>query len=712
MSPDEVVTSPEDVLTSLNLTLLNLAGALTVLDNGGDALVDLCRNVVRHTLTAETLGGRHLIAVAGTQGTGKTTLVRQIYGLDNSWLRANRSQGERMPVFLIESAVNEPQGYLTRLVDDPEKGKRWERQPVDREQWMYALRDDGGNVLLLELEVPYQLFPDAPTGTAGLLLLPGYEKRTEENHRWQELMRQSLVGASRALVVTHEQDLATDRPNVVLDDLHKQFLEGTTPLIAISHCDTSRDVPSELAALRARATSRYGVPENSVFTTWVRRGTDGPDPVAELRSALSDMGPGVGRNRYHRVRELERIIFGELGDLLTKAERALNEANDHADQDERAEGRVILRAFDDAEAALRPVFVRELSERIRTLRADALERLHDLHRDRFEGWSRAIERGAAFFSLRPSENRDALADLVRDAWTGGSSGTSPLAPVLPQVFAAVVQRNLSELGVKLDIAWTSPGALPAIAGPVLPEPAVEDRRTAVTAEILRELRRLATMTAAQSIRPSEQLRKAVSLLPALTLEWAHLGSLQPALVALEDGTLRPAQRSTAEHARDLTRQWEHWDQAQRDMVRTWASIAGIDDGTGGVDTVQGLAAAARGGIGSAMGQAVATLVAGSLATAAVAVVTVDVLNKRLIRKLNLAEKAIDRITAMELDNRLTAYEELMTLARRMLVQRLRDGYGLDHDMARREWLRMSIQRVKARRLELLDRLHASLALVE
>lgn len=711
--PGDGGTPPESLLEPLNLALLNLLGALTVLDSDGDTLVDLCRVVLRHTLTAETLGQRHLIAVAGTQGTGKTTLVQQLYGLEDGWLRANRGQGERMPVFVVEDDVDTPQGHLTVLVDDADSGKRWRTSSVDKGQWMHALRDDGGNVLLLELRVPRRLFPDAPPRTAGLLLLPGYEQRTQQNRRWQELMRQSLVGASRVLLVTHEQDMATSSPNEALEDLRKRYLDGTSPLVAITHCDAIRDEPQERDALRATAAERYEVPPEAVFCTWVGPPGDakaGPaEPVDALRAALSDLGSGVGNNRISRLRELEQTVAGDLGELLTRAERALEAHLDLAASAGHQEVREMLREFDGAEAELRPVFERELVARIRRIRDDAIERARQMHRSDWEGWDRLRDRAVAYLKLHSSQTRDELGRMIRDAWTGNPEGRSPIAPVLPLVFASVVRQHLAEANVNTSIAWAARETVPPIGGAGPAEQDAPDPQTQAAIEVFRDVRRLATMTADHTTRPTRHLRTAVRLLPALTLEWAHLGSIYPDLVGLEHDTLEPTpDRSAADQAQELAAHWRRWNLAQREILGAWADLAGLEGGSGDIDTIQRLVAAARGGAGAAMGQAVATVVAGSLAVVVASVVTVDLINRRLVHQLGVVQAAIDKIQRLEITHRLAAYDDLMRLARRILLERLRQAYGLDTDTPRREWLRISLQRVKARRLDLLDALHGHL----
>src|SRR5262249_42824274 len=72
------------------------------IDLDDDRIDTLAISMLRSTYLAELLSEHYLVAVAGAQGAGKTTLVREIYGLDRTWLRDNPGRGERVPVMIVE----------------------------------------------------------------------------------------------------------------------------------------------------------------------------------------------------------------------------------------------------------------------------------------------------------------------------------------------------------------------------------------------------------------------------------------------------------------------------------------------------------------------------------------------------------------------------------------------------------------------------------
>ena len=58
------------------------------------------------------LNDNRFIAIAGAQGAGKTTLISQIYPL-NDWLEGNIGRGETIPIFIKEDVtLKSPQAVV------------------------------------------------------------------------------------------------------------------------------------------------------------------------------------------------------------------------------------------------------------------------------------------------------------------------------------------------------------------------------------------------------------------------------------------------------------------------------------------------------------------------------------------------------------------------------------------------------------------------
>jgi hypothetical protein len=105
----EIPVAPEVLLGRLRSSLLMLRGSVAERNWPEEAqIVDILRKV----LLLESVADTYLVSVAGSQGAGKTTLVREIYDLPFEALEGNLGQGERMPVIVKESRLPNSQDYV------------------------------------------------------------------------------------------------------------------------------------------------------------------------------------------------------------------------------------------------------------------------------------------------------------------------------------------------------------------------------------------------------------------------------------------------------------------------------------------------------------------------------------------------------------------------------------------------------------------------
>ena len=98
---------------------------------------------IRKLLIASTMYQKKLICISGLQGVGKTTLMRNFYGLNGSYLNPTRGRGERIPVLITErKGISTPSMHAI-LIDQDSDGNYIQRElTLDVEEFAQAASGD------------------------------------------------------------------------------------------------------------------------------------------------------------------------------------------------------------------------------------------------------------------------------------------------------------------------------------------------------------------------------------------------------------------------------------------------------------------------------------------------------------------------------------------------------------------------------------------
>lgn len=176
---------------------------------------------------------RNMIAVAGMQGTGKTTLIKNLYGIPDDFLQVNSNRGEQIPVFITEKSDLAEGEYSAKRVYFDEDLCRQEEEICANEVGKFSKARFRS--AYVELFVPYRHFH---TEQAGFVLLPGFEKNRDQEFDldYNSLMEYTLYFANAVLLVTNDDGLANHDITVLLDKLGKNFTPHNC-IFAITSCD-------------------------------------------------------------------------------------------------------------------------------------------------------------------------------------------------------------------------------------------------------------------------------------------------------------------------------------------------------------------------------------------------------------------------------------------------------------------------------------------
>ena len=707
-----MMQSPELLLSKLNQALRELRGAAQVLDN--PAVDDLLLPVIRRLTLAEIMNDRWLIAVGGTQGAGKTTLVRTLYGMADSdpWLPANEGRGETLPILIQENADHtSAQGYAIMLRPSGDGSHRFltDEKALEPGEFVQACRGSLAEVLLPVLRVPRRYFEH--DGQA-LLLLPGYEPRRNENQVWQDLMRQALVGAAGCVIVTDSTRLADQRQKEILKDMLTNELRTVQPLIVIAKTEAIANNQEKLAELRQSAIAAFaldGKDAARVFCTGT--GAPGADYVQRwlpsFGATLRDMSLVGTASRQVQLAKLEETLSRDLG-------IALNEVRTHATLyfrqargDDGETLRDCLEAFDDACASLRDRHQQMVRNLTGEHYGEAWEDMQTrLERDHEGLWNKIT---GTFDSVTETQRK--LEKDVLKAWHKPGS-------VLERYTAGLGQLTAQAAGPAL-----APAALSSSDSSLQRLGYVDGNKHPVQAKFTEEktqanLKALLRSRAGDvSDGPSNrELERTAKMLPVMVLEYTRIASALPQLVGVSETTLtQMPQGDLAESVGKVKQQFGDFADSSRGILKTIAAVMAVDVAADGhADILDALLSTVGVGTGGAAGTGAgaAGMTVGGAVAAAIAIGYVAHSALQEVRRYDgqvraLANSMLQHTRDHHQVHFAARYDELMATMRSHLTQGLRSRYGLDQRLAEHDRLHKALADVKVLQQDMLSQLAGS-----
>ena len=729
------------VLPYLTSSLQRLCALLDVHDGSGkgtdrEPQARVAHHTFRMLYYLTVLEGCPLIAIAGGQGAGKTTLAGNLYPDAGAWLAPNRITGERIPVVIVEKpGLPEPVGTVLQR----ERGTvLLQERTFGRDQlqeWLAVVRGEDVNVVLVRLDVPPSFWGAAGTG---FLLLPGLE-RVDVNP-WQLLMKLAMVTSASAVVVTDASRLA-DAHQTMIDDCLRGSTVGDEAaarvVVALSRCEGRDQDPRSLTALRQQAAERFGLTPQDVIPV----GANPSSPAGwlpEFHAAVKKIRPSVrGAHRYQvgLLRDAVRVDAREAIDL---AQSVLDNLTLDVERERTLQD--ILADFDKQAGALRDELATTLARHLgrHLSRADGV--LADTLTARGAAAKEVGKRAGDKIGMRPHKREERLRKAVKEAWEPARALTAQQAALdetvaarlraldydrltAPSVFAADARKLLT-------VQIGDDGFLRAVRA--LPLMALEARAhlaglanpdgTVVPGQVDMD-------TVPRPLRPETQmlLTGMAAFLGADELSDLDVDSL-PGAARLVGGMLRTVSHGWAEAARSAAA-----DAAAAGVVPAVmdAATPGVADsitsaltptvavGIGAASTV-GAAGAAGAGAAGAEGVAVASsgaaaggtaasgalaVLAPALAAAAAAVLATAVVaagNRTARDGLNVGRQMLRAQYAAEYEHTVGSVNELLRLTREVLATRVQARLGMDAEAAMRHRLVQAIVDTKQARERMLE----------
>lgn len=678
--------SPEVLLAALNPALLQLHAEIEIQgaesnEDHAEALLD----IVRETLLFQASADAYLVTVAGTQGAGKTTLVREIYGLAGDVLTANLGQGERMPVVVTEnSGITAPQKWVKKVSagsDDPVA-----RVLASDAEWAQAVRGLAPDVVVVGLDVPATFFE---IDGAGFLLLPGYASRTVQNRTWQDRMRNALVSSPSCLIVTDRDRLASQDQQVIVDDLRRDFLDAVNPVVVVSRCDAPPSA-QEQEQIVARVRESFGdqLGSDDVIFPGVPRQDAWYGP---LRSRLREGFAVNSQFRARQLRGVQKVVSRDLKRVID-AIRRTTEAN--ASLPGHGEYVEFLAAFSEAEARARDDFEHEIGRVLAGQRSAAQDKIKvDL--DEHGGWGGVMDKVGHWFKARSDARRIAWEDRMIAYWFESAPSYSLRAQAYGNVQARLLSRSVPQAPLQ-----ASEQALVAQNGEgQLVQPSFSN-------EVATGLEFIAGKGQHADRPPDKDFVTAVRILPGVGLEALLVGAQTASVVPAVAGS--PTAAPTTEQSAQLIAEFS---QNRRMLLAGLLLIVGVDLADEDVTDLS-IPSLASGVSSFLFGTESATGAAAMISTTVALAAVVAAATGAVVMAAN-REGAKDRQRAYEIvqgmhDHAFIAsmnqFDDIMNYLRERLIARLRGHLHVDEKVSRQLGLRRAIADAESVRADLLSSL--------
>lgn len=583
--------TPELLLSDINRALRELRSAVVVL-NDNDINAKLLP-IMRNLMLAEVLGKEWIVAVGGSQGAGKTNLVRTMYGLsaatETDWLVDNEGQGERYPVLIQEEdAIEKPTGYLRRLIEASGTYELKTEEAKDIPEFRKACRGEMPDVMLPVLKVPRKFFQHH--GQA-LILLPGYETSNRDNQEWQAMMRQVLIGAAGCVIVTDQARMANQQQMEIVKDILSNELRASSPLIVVSKTEGHANNPESLDELKQSAANAFKHEGATLAPKVICTGSSDADYIKkwmpELIAALQDMSIGGGELRQMQLARLEKLLDVDLNHVTnlihSRATLFMQQKNSGSDGPQ-ATIKNCLEEFDDAAIDLRDDYHKAVREMLDAQNIAAMNELGDrLIANHEKVWEKVKN-----FPRTVSETQRAIESDVTAAW----SSPGAVLPKYAQLLDGLTKKKLRGPAGAVTVALPSGHTLQRLGymdaknqpiPSILTDPSVQ-------ANLAVLLRSTGTSTTA--------LEATVRLLPVMALEYARIASVLPELVGVNSNTLEAIpQIDLLASAKKVQVQFGEFKDVSSSVIKGLGAMLAVDIAADGkIDTIPALLSAL--GLGS------------------------------------------------------------------------------------------------------------------
>lgn len=593
-----------------------------------------------------------IVAVAGLQGVGKSTLMSNLYEFDdeNSPFLGNQGQGETLPILITESA--KPGQLFVHKVVNTDGNSSFIREEIKdiklfREK---AHKYNQSEDLLLEVTVRFKVFNSSDRS---FLLLPGFQKEASD---LKELTYTALRTSMNCLVLFFPNKFANKDNRELIETLNAEFNEAS-PIFMITWSDKEED-NLELAE-RVKRDMNIGEEERVI-----RTGTPGPKGWREdLTNAVRKYSrPSSGSLAVHN-KNVGKLIE-DYNKVIAEIEVELRNQDVNIANKDYVQVERVLKAFRKMSIQIKDELKIELSK----VYSGYFSRINDCVESelvkQYAGMGGRLKSLGEFFT-NDIINRKELKDLINKCIKNSNTNDvqQELVIVLNRISNNLWGRYKILMNLPVDVN-TKYDKKTLIAGEEsnselsVPREALDDIITIFNADSKTEF--------------SDNLTFNLELLPLLALESYRVNSV--VALGLPEGVF-PIE---AFHDSSLIK---HYQENKKEVAVGVGVIFGMDMLEGdGIDLFGLIQHNAANG-GTAMAAASFNWVLAGLAVGAAVIYMLDQMSKSIDKKASSAFYHIDKMKDYTIENVLANYDRGMERYEDILHGCLVRKYGLQKQFA-------------------------------
>lgn len=683
--------TPGMFLPKLTKSLLRLKKATSFLDDtsGFDHKLNL---IIRKSRIAQILSGRNMIAIAGSQGAGKSTFLKNLYELDNSWIIDNQGRGEKVPLLVIEkNGISEPEGWIEEI---DENGEIIEHQIIDHEDFKTLLKGLSPQQIQPILYVPTRFFGG---NEVGFVLLPGYESINSTNQEFQEQMRHALIASFASIIVTDKTKLAESTQKKIIDDLNEHCLEGSKPIIVITKTEGLTN--EVLANLMQSATEMFTINSDEKERIVCIGSNEDKEYCDrwryEIENAVHKFTLISKTVRERQLTYLETLLRDDISDMLFD----INDAKLSVEIDAApAIKNELIELFKKSRDSIRRKYSNAIKENLASHTKKAQESANDNYIDNVEKKG-SIDKCIDWWNTTSGERERQRQKRITESWNNPSKESS-FSDIFPNTLEKITfdQLQISNVQEKQE-------------KPNLIE--YHEKKFALTSpklndEIQIQIKSLFSKSFEASKKEDDSLDNtkkalddAIKILPVLALEYARINTI--CLKSIDISTEESSNTNLIDAFQSTKDTLTEFANNHSNVIKGIAAMLALDAVDGEIDSIPALFnAISKILTGSAASSTAGMITSGVVVSGFVILSVMNEMRKYDMEQRQFIANTIDSLRNQYYDHYMTFFDGLMDRLEETLDNRLNLRYKLHEKVGYKDSLERAIADVKSMRTDYLE----------